>query len=118
MSTISWLGGSTEAHIEISALHTTRESRVIRHDILNGGSVFTVRPAAPRELELVVRSSSAADMADLEDALADGGTVMLTDDDQAHLVSEVILTGRVERYLDPATANQWIVRAEVTENPT
>lgn len=118
MSTISWLGGSITADIEISTLSTTRASRVVQHDVLNGGALFTVRPASPRTLELVARSTSATGMKALEVALAAGGTITLSDVGQSDLVAEVILTGRVTRELDPKTARQWIVRAEVTENPT
>ncbi|HWK26156.1 MAG TPA: hypothetical protein VNS09_06315 [Solirubrobacter sp.] len=113
-TTIAWATGSCTAVLEISTMSSERRSRTVQHDVLHGPAAYTVYPAAPAMLKLEAHLPDSDDAGDLEAALAAGLLISLSDAAQPDLPPTVRLTGAVSKTLDPETAAEWIITAEVT----
>lgn len=98
----------------IEGFRSSRESRNKLHPILGSAETdVTLRPASRRsgDLTLVFGSADAeADSAEAEAALATGEVYELVPDAVMSIAMSFVVTGSIERELDPQTRTVWLVR--------
>lgn len=112
-TTFSWPGGSIEASCDISSLSTSRGSRVVVHEVLDGPPVYTARQARSRESTLKIYCTTHADARLLEDAYAAGFNVETVDTAAPALIHVTIATGDIELTRNPRAG--WVLEVDVSE---
>lgn len=85
----------------------------IAHPLMSGGIAIVHRPTPPRTCTLALFYPSEADALAAETAHRSGGTFTISETGRPSKTMTYVVVGSIERALDPTTARNWIVAADV-----
>lgn len=94
---------------------TTRESRNIVHDTLDGGIAVVMIPPRPRSGELRLFYPAESDARDAAELLARDTSFLLVSTERPTIGMTFVLSGRLRTELDDRTRNAWTVTAGYQE---
>jgi hypothetical protein len=117
MSTIITSGADTLEPTLVTGYASRREARSIVHTILGRENPdVTFRPASLRSGQLELLFTGESESLDAEQLHATGQTFALISTDRASVeMTYVVADGTIERELDDATRDVWIVRVPFQE---